>query len=88
MDTLMFESVESLFQHAERDDIAFFALVVLMGLFYNLCLKEKPDPYHHVWFERPQVTDVNSKRADTRDIGLKLEQTVSLVTSLNFREEC
>jgi NADPH-ferrihemoprotein reductase len=77
-DTSLLESTESIFQHAQADDIVFFALIALTGLFWNFYLKEKPDPYHHIWFERPQVSDENSKRADTRDIGLKLEEIVCL----------
>lgn len=69
--------VESILQYTQKDDIAFLALVILSGIFYNFYIKEKPDPYHHIWFEKPQATDANAKGADTRDIGLKLEESVS-----------
>ena len=75
MSTLV--SVESILQHTQKDDIAFLALIILSGIFYNFYIKERPDPYHHIWFEKPQATDANAKRADTRDIGLKLEESVS-----------
>jgi NADPH-ferrihemoprotein reductase len=68
--------VQSLLQQAQKDDFAFLALVILTGIFYNVYIKENPDPYHHVWFERPQATDANAKGADTRDIGVKLEESV------------
>ncbi|PMD38570.1 riboflavin synthase domain-like protein [Hyaloscypha variabilis F] len=67
--------VQSLLQQAQKDDFAFLALIILTGIFYNVYIKEKPDPYHHVWFERPQATDANAKGADTRDIGVKLEES-------------
>jgi NADPH-ferrihemoprotein reductase len=76
VDPSVFWTVESLIQRTQKDDVAFLALIVLAGIFYNLYLKEKPDPYHHVWFERPQATDANAKGADTRDIGVKLEESV------------
>jgi NADPH-ferrihemoprotein reductase len=81
VDISPFASVESILQHTQKDDVAFLAFIILSGIFYNLYIKEKPDPYHHVWFEKPQQTDANSKGADTRDIGLKLEESVSLVSS-------
>jgi NADPH-ferrihemoprotein reductase len=76
VDPSVFWIIESLIQHTQKDDVAFLALIILTGIFYNLYLKEKPDPYHHVWFERPQATDANAKGADTRDIGVKLEESV------------
>ena len=81
VDISSFASVESILQHTQKDDVAFLAFIILSGIFYNLYIKEKPDPYHHVWFEKPQQTDANSKGADARDIGLKFEENVSLVSS-------
>ena len=39
---------------------------------------DRPDPYHHVWFEKPQVADAaaSGKPKETRDIAQKLEETV------------
>lgn len=44
---------------------------------------DKPDPYHHLWFEKPQVQDSESggKPKEARDIAQKLEETVSLITT-------
>ena len=79
-DILPFDSVESVLQHTQKDDVAFLAFIILSGIFYNLYIKEKPDPYHHIWFEKPQQTDANANGADTRDIGSKLEESVGLGT--------
>jgi NADPH-ferrihemoprotein reductase len=80
VDLSSYTSVESILQHTQKDDVAFLAFVILSGIFYNFYIKEKPDPYHHIWFEKPQQTDANAKGADTRDIGLKLEESVSTWT--------
>jgi NADPH-ferrihemoprotein reductase len=68
--------LESILHYTQNDDVAFLAFIILTGLFYSLFIKENPDPYHNLWFEKPQSTDVNAK-ADTRDIGAKLEENVS-----------
>jgi NADPH-ferrihemoprotein reductase len=78
VDTSSLASVGNFLQQTQKDDVAFLALIILSGIFYNLYIKEKPDPYHHVWFEKPQQTDANAEGADTRDIGVKLEESVSL----------
>ena len=73
-------SVDSLLQHTQKDDVVFLAFILLSGIFYNLYIKEKPDPYNHIWFEKPQQTDANARGADTRDIGIKLDENVSVRT--------
>lgn len=75
VDPSMFAGVDSLLQQARKDDFAFLALIILTGIFYNVYIKEKPDPYHHIWFERPQAADAFAKEADTKDIGAKLEES-------------
>ncbi|KAE9368872.1 putative NADPH-cytochrome P450 reductase [Stipitochalara longipes BDJ] len=75
VDPSIFGGVESLIRQAQKDDFAFLALIILTGIFYNVYIKEKPDPYHHVWFERPQAADANARGPDTRDIGVKLEDS-------------
>jgi len=70
--------VERILEHIQKDDAVFLALVILTGIFYTLYLRDKPDPFRHVWFEKPQQTDLNRKGPETRDIGLKLETSVSL----------
>ena len=39
---------------------------------------DRPDPYHHVWFEKPQVSDAaaSGRVKETRDISQKLQETV------------
>ncbi|KAI4852686.1 cytochrome P450 reductase 1 [Aureobasidium sp. EXF-8845] len=38
---------------------------------------DRPDPYHHIWFERPQATDTaaSGRLKETRNIAQKLEET-------------
>jgi NADPH-ferrihemoprotein reductase len=67
---------DDILRHTQKDDLVFLVLIILSGIFYNVYIKEKPDPYHHVWFEKPQATDANAKAADTRDIAVKLEESV------------
>lgn len=76
VDPSILSGVETLLQHTQKDDLVFLALIILTGIFYNVYIREKPDPYHHVWFERPQTADANAKGADTRDIGVKVEESV------------
>jgi NADPH-ferrihemoprotein reductase len=66
----------SILQNTHGDDVAFLALIIFSGIFYTLFIKEAPDPFHHVWFEKPQSMDENAKSADTRDIGVKLDESV------------
>jgi NADPH-ferrihemoprotein reductase len=66
----------SILQNTQEDDVAFLALIIFSGIFYTLFIKEKPDPFHYVWFEKPQSMDGNAKSADTRDIGVKLDESV------------
>ena len=80
VDPSVFNVVEDILQHTQKDDLVFLVLIILSGIFYNVYIKEKPDPYHHVWFEKPQATDANAKAADTRDIGVKLEESVRIPT--------
>jgi NADPH-ferrihemoprotein reductase len=75
--TSSFSAFESILQHTQKDDVVFLALIILSGVMYTLFIKDKPDPYHHIWFEKPQVADANAKGVDTRDIGTKLEESVS-----------
>ena len=45
---------------------------------------DKPDPYHQLWFEKPQVSDAaaGGKPKEARDIAQKLEETVRLDMTL------
>lgn len=76
-DITQFGALQSILHHTRKDDVAFLALAIFSGIFYTRFIKDKPDPYHHVWFEKPQATDSNGKGAETRDIGQKLEESVS-----------
>lgn len=69
-------NLESILQRTKKDDYAFLAFAILCGIFYNLYIKQRPDPHYHIWFEKPQQTDANARGTDTRDIGEKLEEAV------------
>lgn len=40
---------------------------------------DRPDPYHNLWFEKPQEKDSagNARAKETRNIAQKLEESVS-----------
>ena len=68
------------------DDFAFLGVFVFLSLYYALrgVVWEKSDPYYHLWFEKPQG-DGAVKEANTRDIGKKLEQMVSVKPFMSLR---
>lgn len=52
-------------------------LVVTIAYLSHGYLWDKPDPYHHLWFEKPQARSVvNNLPAQTRNIATKLEERV------------
>ena len=57
--------------------VAFVGATLLTYLSRGL-LWDKPDPYRHVWFERPQFKDgaIIPQSQATRNIAKKLEETV------------
>ncbi len=67
-----------LLRQLEIDDFAFLSLFLFLSVCYSLrgVVWDKPDPYHHLWFEKPQTANAGADGATTRDIGLKLEQSV------------
>ncbi|KAG4431707.1 hypothetical protein IFR05_012806 [Cadophora sp. M221] len=66
--------VKNILQTHQKDDAAFLAFVLLCTLFY-LKIRDKLDPHHHLWFEKPQAGTSNGQKAETRDIGEKLGET-------------
>lgn len=66
------------FYQFQVDDFACLGVFVFLSICYAFrgVLWDKPDPHYHLWFEKPQG-DGAFKEANTRDIGQKLEQTVS-----------
>ena len=64
---------------AGYDDFAVLALLALSGAGYLTrgSLWDKPDPYHHKWFERPQESALSGRniKKETRNIEQKLEET-------------
>ncbi|TVY28271.1 NADPH--cytochrome P450 reductase [Lachnellula hyalina] len=74
-DISQFGALQSILHHTRKDDVAFLALAIFSGIIYTRFIQDKPDPYHHVWFEKPQAADSSGKAAETRDIGKKLEES-------------
>jgi NADPH-ferrihemoprotein reductase len=74
-------AAQRLFHQLPVDDVLFFGIFILFGISFSLrgIAWNKQDPYHHVWFEKPQGTSSDVKETKTRDIGKKLEQIVSKI---------
>ncbi|KAL3421591.1 NADPH-cytochrome P450 reductase 2 [Phlyctema vagabunda] len=75
LDIVRFEELSRNLSRPQTDDIIAIVFILLAGTIYTLrgILWDKPDPYHHVWFEKPQDIDGEGKnKADTRDIEAKL----------------
>jgi NADPH-ferrihemoprotein reductase len=62
-------------------DLAALSAVGVASVAYLLrgIVWDKPDPYHHVWFERMGANGGVSGPKATRDIAKKLEESVSFV---------
>ncbi|KAH8812391.1 putative NADPH-cytochrome P450 reductase [Xylogone sp. PMI_703] len=60
----------------QADDLVALIVVLFLSVSYYLkgILWAKPDPYHHLWFEKPQGLGVGSQKRATRDIAEKLQQ--------------
>ncbi|OCK75376.1 riboflavin synthase domain-like protein [Lepidopterella palustris CBS 459.81] len=60
-------------------DVAALGLIALGSAGYLLrgVAWDKPDPYHHLWYERPQEKDIIARNAkkETRNIAQKLEES-------------
>lgn len=67
-----------LFHPKAYSDIAALGIFVLGSAGFLLRGKawDKPDPYHSLWFERPQIQDAasGSRAKETRNIAQKLEE--------------
>ncbi|RDW85302.1 hypothetical protein BP6252_02892 [Coleophoma cylindrospora] len=66
LDTILFQT--------QIDDIIFILYAIVSYGLYHRYIKEKPDPYHHIWFDRPQSIDGNCKIAESRNISTKLDE--------------
>lgn len=63
---------------AQRWDDLGAALVFVITSFYFLLAKLENDPYHHLWFERPQA-DMKTKAKEVEsNIAKVLRESVSL----------
>lgn len=89
MDFAMSSTIDNVFlitrsqiKQLHRDDIAALILVLLLSIAYSLkgLVWDKPDPYYHLWFTKPQGEEAgSSKKATTRDVALKIQQDVSYI---------
>jgi len=54
-------------------------IIVLFGYLTRDKTWDKPDPYHHLWFERPQLKDGDTRLASkqTRNIAQRMKDLVS-----------
>lgn len=76
-----FTDIVKLSQSASYDDVLVLILIILGSVGYLLrgIVWDKQDPYHHVWFERPQESGASARQMKkrTRNIAEKLEEVVS-----------
>lgn len=72
-DVYSLAGLKNILQRQQKDDVAFLAFVILCSILY-LTIRDKPDPHHHLWFEKPQASIASGRKAETRDIGQKLEE--------------
>ncbi|KAJ5762286.1 uncharacterized protein N7511_005668 [Penicillium nucicola] len=77
------ELLQELSKYATPTGIADYAALAVLGgvsagYLSRGLLWDKPDPYHHLWFERPQLKNggqLGSASKETRNIAQKLEET-------------
>ena len=65
------------------DKLAFIAISLALSTFaLRGYLWDQPDPYQHLWYERPQAADGDgsSTKATTRNIAEKAEELVCFHT--------
>ena len=75
----LFPDINDLVSNVQLDDIAacvviavFSAVFLLRGIAWD-----KPDPYYHIWFERPQKQISGDIVKETRHIATKMRESVS-----------
>lgn len=72
--------ITKLSQRTSYDDILVLVLTVLglIGYLLRGIVWDKQDPYHHVWFERPQESEAGARQREkkTRNIAEKLQEAV------------
>ncbi|RDW77870.1 hypothetical protein BP5796_05722 [Coleophoma crateriformis] len=67
-------ALDTLLIQTHIDDIIFILYAVVSYTLYHRYVKEKPDPYHHIWFDRPQSINGSCKTAESRNISTKLDE--------------
>ena len=75
------QSAQQLSEYGALDDFAAMAVLATLTMLYllNGTLWNKPDPYLYKMYEKPRekMTGLSASKS-TREIGKKLEQTVSI----------
>ncbi|OQD87470.1 hypothetical protein PENANT_c005G03213 [Penicillium antarcticum] len=77
------ELLQGLSKYATPTGIVDYTVLAILGgvsagYLSRGLLWDKPDPYHHLWFERPQLKkggQLGSANRETRNIAQKLEET-------------
>lgn len=66
-------------QNFAFDDVAAVFTLTALSAAYMFIWRDKPDPYHYTWFEKPQEKlGASGAAQQTRDIAEKLEQVVGV----------
>ena len=80
MNSTITEVLREVSKSSGYDDLAVLALLACGGISYlsKGKLWDKPDPYHHLWFERPQERYLEGRQVkkETRNVAQKLEEAV------------
>ena len=65
-------------RNASVDDFTALALIAFLMLIFlsRGILWDKADPFHYIWFEKPQDITSSTRTQGTRDIALKLAESV------------
>jgi NADPH-ferrihemoprotein reductase len=83
LNSTFYEIAKEVSRGAAIDDIAVLGTLALVSAGYLTKgrLWDKPDPYRHLWYERPQDSELSGRNAkkETRNIAQKLEEAVSLI---------
>jgi hypothetical protein len=83
MDSSVMDASNFHLSRLQFDDVLLLAVILVLGTCYSLkgVTWDKPDTYRHLWYEKPQSDVAGSRNKETRDIGAKLEETVSVEKS-------
>lgn len=71
-------TTDHLLAAGQLDDYLVLVAILCLTIYFPYYKWSSKDPYHHVWFEIPQADLLaeNELQVSTRDVGLKLSETV------------